>query len=40
MDTNLVSKNLNWDVFENKQKNLEKKKKKGFWNVFFYLLKC
>ena len=23
MDTNLVSKNLNWDVFENKQKNLE-----------------
>ena len=25
MDTNLVSKNLNYDVFENRQKNLEKK---------------
>ena len=39
MDTNLVSKNLNWDVFENKQKNLEKKKKNVFWNFFLLFIK-
>ena len=27
MDTNLVSKNLNWDAFENRQKKFLKKKK-------------
>ena len=42
MDTNLVSKNLDWDEFENRQKNLEKKKfeKKKierFEEIFFLL---
>ena len=37
MDTNFVSKNLNWGVFENRQKKILKKKKieKIFDNFFF-----
>ena len=35
---NLVSKNINWDIFENKQKkNFEKKNLKIFFGIFFFL---
>ena len=41
MDTNLVSKNLNWDVFENRQKKILKKnilKKKKIEKIDFFFL--
>jgi hypothetical protein len=39
MDTNLVSKNLNWDVFENRQKKSWKKKKlKNVLTILFFFL--